>query len=68
MYRSPILKKTVEILYTSSPWRIAITLPWFNQESYNPGSNLIPLDGDGTASPPPTSFVAFAASAVSLPE
>ena len=29
MYRSPVLKKSIELLYMTPPWRTAIKLPWF---------------------------------------
>jgi len=30
MYKSPVLKKAVKILYTTEPWRGAILQPWFD--------------------------------------
>jgi hypothetical protein len=56
MYKSPILKKAILILYTTEPWRTAISQPWLvDVEDY---------DGAFRAFPP-VGFVAFAACAVS---
>ncbi|KAF9643410.1 hypothetical protein BDM02DRAFT_3223456 [Thelephora ganbajun] len=52
MYKSPILKKAIEMLYTTFPWRTAVKLPWFRGATDR-----------GYATCPPISFVAFAASA-----
>ena len=65
MYRSPILKKAIETLYTTSPWSAAINLPWLKDDGYHSGPQLTSSDNQGYTSCPPTSFVAFAASAVS---
>ncbi|KAF9643884.1 hypothetical protein BDM02DRAFT_3191112 [Thelephora ganbajun] len=51
-YVSPILKKAVEMLYTTFPWCTAVKLPWFRGATDR-----------GYATCPPISFVAFAASA-----
>ncbi|KAF9642177.1 hypothetical protein BDM02DRAFT_3193750, partial [Thelephora ganbajun] len=51
MYKSPILKKAVEMLYTTFPWHTAVKLPWFRGATDR-----------GYATCPPISFVAFAAS------
>ncbi|KAF9784419.1 hypothetical protein BJ322DRAFT_1021176 [Thelephora terrestris] len=54
MYKSPILKKAIHILYTTEPWRTAISQPWLvDVEDY---------DGAFRAFPP-VGFVAFAACA-----
>ena len=55
MYRSPVLKKGMEHLYTTEPWCTAIKFPWFPELSrVNPSKDC-----------PPFSFVAFVATAVS---
>jgi hypothetical protein len=56
MYRSPVLKKAMELLYTTEPWKSAITFPWFKCLSRV-------ISDYKTA--PPIAFVAFVASAVS---
>lgn len=61
MYRSPVLKKAIEILYMTQPWRDAVTLVWSKDDNWEPS---LP-DDEGYASCPPVSFVAFAATAVS---
>jgi hypothetical protein len=57
LYKSPILKKIIEVLYTTDPWRTAIIQPWVGGVSIR--------DQPFTVAPPIT-FVAFAAAAVSL--
>ena len=59
MYKSPVLKMAVEVLYMTHPWRRAVTLPWFKDDNMEPC-----LKSSSTPSPP-ISFVAFAATAVS---
>ena len=56
MYRSPVLKKAVEILYMTEPWRTAIIQPWFEDVSgyCNEYKSTLPI-----------AFLAFAACAVS---
>ena len=56
MYRSPVLKKAMELLYTAHPWRSAIKFAWYKELS------RITPDYKVT---PPIAFVAFVASAVS---
>ncbi|KAF9642813.1 hypothetical protein BDM02DRAFT_3132846, partial [Thelephora ganbajun] len=51
MYKSPILKKAIEMLYTTFPWHMAVKLPWFRGATDR-----------GYATCPPISFVAFATS------
>lgn len=66
MYRSPVLKKSIELLYMTPPWRTAIKLPWF--KDHDDDWELTPdfvSNEEGYAFRPPVSFVAFAASAVS---
>lgn len=66
MYKSPILKKAIETLYMTQPWRAAITLPWFRDtDEWAPSPGSTPEE-EGYAYRPPIEFVAFAASAVSL--
>ena len=55
MYKSPVLKRAMEHLYTTEPWRSAIRFPWFKE---------ISRTDPGYKSGPPIAFVAFVASAV----
>lgn len=65
MYKSPILKRAIETLYMTQPWRSAITLPWFKDtDNWESGPGSAP-DEEGYAYCPPVTFVAFTASAVS---
>ena len=64
MYKSPILKRAIEILYMTQPWRDAVTLPLFKDNNREPSPDFV-LDDEGYASRPLISFVAFAATAVS---
>ena len=64
MYRSPILKKAIESLYMTMPWRTVIKLPWFKDDDWEPSDPYVPNE-EGYAFRPPVSFVAFAVSAVS---
>lgn len=64
LFKSPVLKKAIEMLYMTQPWRDAITLPWFKDDSCEYSSVSAP-DEEGYAFRPPISFVAFAAAAVS---
>ncbi|KAF9782581.1 hypothetical protein BJ322DRAFT_1071707 [Thelephora terrestris] len=54
MYKSPILKKAVQILYTTEPWYTAISQPWFTDIEDSEQSFKMS---------PPAGFVAFAACA-----
>ena len=56
MYTSRVLKRAMEFLYTTDPWRTAIQFPWFKE--------LSRVDPEYRSSPP-IAFVAFVASAVS---
>lgn len=56
MYKSPVLKEAIKILYTTEPWRTAIYQPWFDNAQWFDHSFKTEL---------PFTFVAFAACAVS---
>ena len=56
MYKSPVLKKAMEHLYTSEPWRSALAFQWYK--------NLSRVDPEYKTCPP-VAFVAFIATAVS---
>ena len=66
MYKSSILKRGIEALYMTPPWRTAIKLPWFKDDDWEPTPGPFVPNEESYAFRPPVSFVAFVASAVSL--
>ena len=57
MYRSLVLKKAMELLYTAHPWRSAIKFGWYKELSrVTPDYKVNPL----------IAFIVFVASAVSF--
>ena len=41
MYKSLVLKRAIEVLYMTQPWRNAIVLPWSKDNGWEPSSESI---------------------------